>query len=50
MAMHQYLCSFSIDGKRTEQIVSANGMLEAKKIIEAQYKGCRITWWNVKRV
>lgn len=35
---------FSVDTRRTEQIVSAATRIDARKIIVAQYRGCKITW------
>ena len=46
----QYRCDFSIDGRRVTQIVAANNEMEAKRIIESQYRGCRIQWWNRQRL
>lgn len=37
---------FSVDARRTEQIVSAATRINVRKIIEAQYRGCKITWWS----
>ena len=37
MAMPQWKCDFSVNGKRTQTIVEANSSLDAKKIVEAQF-------------
>ena len=48
--MPQFKCDFSVNGKRTQQIVSANSSFDAKKLIEAQYSNCKITWWSCTRI
>ena len=48
--MQQWKCSFSVDGRRTEMIVAANSQYAAKKLVEAQYAGCKITWWGCTRL
>lgn len=50
MAMQQWKISFSVNGHRSEQIVSANTSIDAKKIIEAQFSGQKITFWSTTRV
>lgn len=42
LAMLQWKCTFYVNGRRTEQIVSAVSSYEAKKNIEAQYSGSKI--------
>jgi hypothetical protein len=49
MAMQQWKISFSVNGHRSEQIVSANSSFDAKKIIEAQYSGQKITFWSASK-
>ena len=44
--MPKWKCVFSVDTRRTEQIVSAPTRIDARMIIEAQYRGCKITWWS----
>ena len=48
--MHQYKITFSVDGRRTEQIVSANSTYDAKRLIEAQYPNCKINFLNIKQL
>lgn len=50
MVMFQYKCDFSVNGRRTQMIVSAMSMIDAKKIVEAQYQNCKIVWYNCVRV
>ena len=40
--MHQYKVEFRVDGHRTETVVSAHGMSEARKLVEAMYNGCDV--------
>ena len=40
--MKNYRLTFTVNGKRTEQIVRANSMNDAKKIILMQYAGANI--------
>ena len=40
--MAQYNVQFSIDGRRTQEIVSAYNTNDARKIIEARYTGAKI--------
>ena len=39
--MAQYNVQFSIDGRRTQEIVSAYNTNDARKIIEARYTGAK---------
>lgn len=48
--MYQYKCVFSVNGRRTEEIVSAQNTIDAKKLIESRYFGSKITWWNCVKV
>lgn len=47
--MDKYRCEFSVNGIRTEQIVSAYSTIDARKLIEYQYSSCNITWWGCYR-
>lgn len=42
--MNTYRLTFTVNGKRTEQIVRAYSMTEARNIIKAQYQGARINF------
>lgn len=46
--MSKYLVIFTVDGRRTEEVVSASNSLDARRIIEARYKGSKIIFFNVK--
>lgn len=46
--MAQYNVQFSIDGRRTQEIVSAYNTNDARKIIEARYIGAKIVIWGVQ--
>ena len=48
--MNKYKCVFTVDGRRTEQIITANTSFDAKKLIEAQYQNCRILWTSCIRI
>ena len=50
MALQQWRVSFSVNGRRTEQIVSANSSIDVKKIIQAQFVGQKLTFWTITRV
>lgn len=50
MAMPKYEVNFMVDGRRTQEIVSAFSYGEAQKIIEAQYSGAKITFLGWKRL
>ena len=50
--MKRFKCVFTVyEGSRligrNESIVSANDSATARKLIEAQYSGCRIVWISV---
>ena len=47
--MYDYLCDFTVNGKRTQQTVKATDFQSAKRIIEAQYAGARIIWNGAPR-
>lgn len=44
--MFQFKCKFSVDNHMTTQIVSANTSIDARKIIELQYSGKKIVWYE----
>ena len=46
----QYKCVFSVNNRRITQIVTANNTIEAKKIIELQYRGLRLIWWECRKI
>ena len=48
--MHIYLITMLVDGKRTETTVKANIEPDARKLAEAQYKGCKVQIISVKRL
>ena len=48
--MDRYSVKFSIDGRRTEEIVSANSSSDARKFVEARYNGSKITIWSVIKI
>ena len=48
--MLQWECIFRVDGIRTETTVSARSGNEAKKFVEAQYVGSKISWITCRRV
>ena len=41
---------FTVDGKRTEQVVKASSNEEAKKIIKNMYYGSKITFTGIGRI
>ena len=42
--MNTYCLTFTVNGKRTEQIVRARSINEARNLIRAQYAGCNINF------
>ena len=42
--MNTYYLTFTVNGKRTEQTVRARSMMDAKRLILAQYSGCRVNF------
>ena len=50
MPMSRYKCVFYVNGRRTEQIVAANNSIDARKLIEAQYSGCKVQFITVNLV
>lgn len=49
MAMPQWNVVFTVNGRRREAIVSANSSYDARKLVEAQYVGQRVSFINVTR-
>ena len=45
-AMFQFKCKFSVDNHMTTQIVTANSQFDARKLVEAQYSGKKIVWYE----
>ena len=50
MAMPMYKCVFLVNGRRTEQVVAANNPIDARKLVESQYSGCKVLIITVNRV
>ncbi len=48
--MANYLVKFTVNGRRTEQVVAANSTSDAKKLIEAQYAGQKISFLSATRL
>ncbi len=48
--MRNWECTFRVNSARTVQVVAANSFFEAKKLIEAQYTGSKISWITVKEI
>lgn len=46
--MKQYQVTFTVNGKRTQQNVSANSYSDAKKLVQAQYSGSNVVIVNCK--
>lgn len=46
--MKQWLVDFSVNNHRSQQVVSSFTSIEAKKLIEAQYSGQKVTFFGVK--
>lgn len=44
--MYSFRCVFSVNGVRTEQIISARTAFDARKLVEASFPGARIVWWS----
>ncbi len=42
--MNTYRLTFTVNGRRTEQIVRASSIMSAKQIIKDQYKGANINF------
>lgn len=50
MTPFQYRVTFFINGRRTEQIVNAICVTDARKLIEAQYAGQKLSIYEVKKI
>ena len=48
--MMQFKAVFYIDGKRFEQIYTANSTSDVRYIIKKQYSGCNVSIFDVVRV
>ena len=48
--MYKWKIEFTVNGIRTEAIVSANSSIDAKKLIEWQYSGQRVCVFNYTRM
>lgn len=48
--MNQWKVDFSVDGRRSQQIVSCFSSIDARKLIESQYSGSKITIWSITQV
>ncbi len=48
--MNSYKIRFTVNGSMTETVVRATSDPAARKLIEAQYPGCRINFYEVKRI
>ena len=48
--MHIYVIIFNVDGHRTQETVTANSYNDAKKIIEAHYRGASLYFSSYKQI
>jgi len=48
--MYKWNIQFTVNGIRTEAIVSATNSIDAKKLIEWQYYGQRVSIFNYTRL
>ena len=48
--MHTYVIIFNLDGHRTQETIKANSYNDAKKIIEARYRGSNIYFSSYKQL
>lgn len=46
--MKKFKVKFKVDGKETEQCVSAVNATDAKKIIDMQYSNNKVTYVNIQ--
>lgn len=46
--MKQWIVDFSVNNRRSKQIVSANTSFDAKKLIESQYSGQKVVFFGCK--
>ena len=44
--MYRFECDFSVNGNRTKQVVTARDSIAARKLIESQDPGAKLTWWG----
>lgn len=49
MAMPQWKVVFTVNGRRSEEVISANTSYDARELVEAQYAGQRVVFINVTR-
>lgn len=49
MAKPQWKVVFTVNGRRSETIVSADTSYDARKLVEAQYAGQRVIFISVNR-
>ena len=45
-----YKCVYTVNGHRTEEIVSASSTSAAKALIQAKYAGCKIMWITCTKI
>lgn len=45
--MTKFKLTITVNGMRTEAIVSANNSTQAKKLVEAQYPNCKIYFASI---
>ena len=48
--MYTYKVEFYVNGRRTEQIIRANSYNDARKLIEAQYANCKVSFASIRLV
>lgn len=46
--MRKYQVKFTVNGKRTQQIVDATSYSDAKKLVQVQYSGNKVVIVNCK--
>ena len=47
--MWQYEVNYSVNGRRTCEIVSARSPMAAKELIRARYADCKVVFWSCNR-
>ena len=47
---YTYIIIFNVDGHRTQETVSANSYNDAKRIIEARYRGANLYFSSFKQI
>ncbi len=45
-----YKCIYTVNGHRTEEIVSARSSSDAKALIQAKYAGSKIVWHTCTKI